>query len=164
MTRVRALLGVAVWITGCATAPSQFEVLTKKPTPLAWRDPGVFQFHLSDVKRSWLGSITLRFTGTKTETCSGGDWRLAEVIESTAKLFPMGGPAFVVMSTPKVAYEISGAFLSIDLNGGICDSNNMMQGELFESGAAGRIDSVTMFGGPQLGWFTAAPVKVAGAT
>lgn len=149
---------------GCAThrttpAQGQYVVLSKMPTPDAWTRPADWQFHIVDPDGKWVGALVLRLTDTPTETCTSGEWRLAQLKTSTADdVFLLRGPVYLALgSKSKIAYHIKGASLWIDLNANICDSNSNLRGELLETGAVGHIDHSTLFGGTPLGTFTAAP-------
>ena len=153
------LIGAALLIgSGCASTPSRYEGLSGAPTPEVWRRPGAWQFHFVDVDRNWLGAIVLNFLDEPTETCSSGDWKYAEVLSSTDESVGLSLPVEIIGGL-HVAYQIHGALLQMDLNGNVCDSNNLVLGQLLETGAVGRVDYSHMLGGEQIGWFTAAPAS-----
>ena len=149
--------------SGCASSPSEYENFAAKPTPQIWKDGSTWQFHLVGREGNWLGSIDLMLNDEQVDTCTSGDWRKATVLRATAMDFDMSGAAFVASGgRAQVAYEINGATLLIDLHASICDSNVMLSGTLFETGAMGKVYYSTPFPAKgddgDRGRFTAAPV------
>jgi hypothetical protein len=150
--------------TGCASsATSEYQILTITPTPQIWKEQPIWQFHIVDPDGSWLGSMDLMFGEEQVDTCTSGDWRKATLLRSSVKGFAMTGAAFTGSGGESdIAYEISGAFLWIDLHARICDSNIMLRGELLETGAIGKVRYSTPFPAKDdngnRGTFTAAPL------
>lgn len=75
----------------------------------------------------------------------------------------MTGAAFIASGgNSRVAYSVDGASLLIDLLATLCDSNIMMQGQLFDTGATGKVYYSTPFPAKDddgdRGSFTAAPL------
>ena len=149
--------------SGCASSPSEYQTFAGKPTPQIWKDHSTWQFHIVDPDGNWFGSIDLMFGEERAKTCTAGDWRKATLLRSTANRFAMTGAAFTTSGgDSQVAYLVNGATLWIDLHATICDSNVMMQGELLETGAVGRVYYSTPFPAKDdngdRGTFTAAPL------
>ena len=138
-------------VASCASSQTDYTTIVRTPTPQTWLQESSWQFHVLDVDGEWIGSIDLALYATSTDTCTSGDWKDAEVLHSTADAIGIGSA---------VAYEINGAHIWIDLHANICDSNTMMRGRLFETGAMGTVEYSSPWkgAGHDIGTFTAAPL------
>ena len=165
MVRAATILLIVYCLSGCTNSYfNEHQRIVNRSTPPVFTEFSKWQFHILDPEGQWLGSMTLAFQEQSVETCTSGDWKKADLLDSTIDSFPMTGAMFTTSGgKSKYAYLVEGAFLWIDLHADICDSNIMLKGELLENGAVGVVRYSTPFPGKNdngdRGTFTAAPIR-----
>jgi len=107
-------------------------------------------FMILDTQRKTVGTLGVRFTAEKAQSCISGDWRKIVVVSFKS----LGEPAFP--GKDPLAYSLEGRQLTIGRNE-ICDGYVMLQGELTDAGLSGEYFTLGLGGQHQMGYVLGKP-------
>jgi hypothetical protein len=144
---------ISISVVACTSMPTERERFAASPTPSAWVMGSSWDFYTVGMAGEPLGSFTLSLTDEPTETCIGGSWYRAEVVRNSSTIFPLD--IWYSSSDLFPAYSIHGRIIEIVMNSGICDNYAMLNGDLTDTGANGRVAWEGMVGGQEVGRFVA---------
>jgi len=145
---IAAWLGALIACATHAAEPSPIDTLrTKFPLGIPWHVEFVDSAGMS------LGSIDMRITSARADSCLGGlnpDGVRVEFARKD-KLSP------ALSTTSYGVAKITGTKVEIDLTGGMCDAYLLMNGEVAANGSStGDVSTFGMRGGHQVATYRAA--------
>lgn len=117
-------------------------------TPVRWRQPGVWDFHIVDKQKESIGTIRLHLSGESVATeCDDHDWMRAVIIYDAIQ-YDFGFKL-------RPAYRVHGNWLTVDLTATVCGADHLFNGELGDDSASGFFNYSHRLGGNNIGTFTA---------
>ncbi|UTA47147.1 hypothetical protein L1F30_13370 [Simiduia sp. 21SJ11W-1] len=146
------ILNILLMMTlGCSsTAPYPYQVWSSQETPRTFKVNEPWVLVILDNEGSIKQRLTVKFTEAVADSCSSGDWRVLDVVNT----YPNGSD--IILGEP--AYYLSGAALIVDLSANLCDAGYELMGQLTLVGVSGEHYPVSMFGGEKEGNFYGVPV------
>lgn len=136
---------------GCTATRIDYEKLSQIPTPPNWQEEGTWQFNLFDKEDRPLGHAIMIFEHTPAQYSCGGANDLSITVLSSEIIEGITIGDFGL----RPAYSITGSHINIDLTAHICDINDVLQGQITETGAKGLIFLGGLMGRTHRGKFSA---------